>query len=189
MNYSQMSYAKLHQMESWPAEELLFSITQFQMQDSLFGTKIFRLLPASLSKNTASTTSLDYCKASFPSLCHSVNLIMLKWTPTVFTTHNCCEVEGGVRPCWPSSYKQILWDFYWGLNAFDLFSFKLNRYCKNILSIDTMQIGAVLFNIFVNDTEIGIEHTLRKSADSTKLNGVADKSEGQVVIQRGLDKL
>lgn len=50
MNYSQMSYAKLHQMESWPAEELLFSITQFQMQDSLFGTKIFRLLPASLSK-------------------------------------------------------------------------------------------------------------------------------------------
>lgn len=50
MNYSQMSYAKLHQMESWPTEELLFSITQFQMQDSLFGTKIFKLLPTCLSK-------------------------------------------------------------------------------------------------------------------------------------------
>jgi len=50
MNYSQMSYAKLYQMESWSTEELLFSITQFQMQDSLFGTKISRLLPTYLSK-------------------------------------------------------------------------------------------------------------------------------------------
>lgn len=50
MNYSQMSYAKLHQMESWPTEELLFSITQFQMQDSLDGTKILKLLPSYLSK-------------------------------------------------------------------------------------------------------------------------------------------
>lgn len=151
MNYSQMNYAKLHQMESWPAEELLFSITQFQMQDSLFGTKIFRLLPASLSK-TLLAQQVWITAKHLSHLCHSVNLIMLKWTPTVFTTHNCCEVEGGVRPCWPSSYKHILWAFYSGLNGFGLFSFKLNRYWKNMMAIDKVLVQYCVTSSSITET-------------------------------------
>ncbi|CAM5175101.1 unnamed protein product [Natator depressus] len=44
-------------------------------------------------------------------------------------------------------------------------------------------LGLVLFNIFINDLEDGVDCTLGKFADDTKLGGVVDR------IQRALDKL
>uniref|UniRef100_K7EWB1 Reverse transcriptase domain-containing protein n=1 Tax=Pelodiscus sinensis TaxID=13735 RepID=K7EWB1_PELSI len=50
-------------------------------------------------------------------------------------------------------------------------------------------LGTVLFNFFINDLDIGIERTLIKFADDTKLGGVATALEDRVKIQNDLDKL
>ena len=50
-------------------------------------------------------------------------------------------------------------------------------------------LGGVLFNLYVNDIEDGIESFVRKFADDTKMARIVEEREDALALQRDIDAM
>lgn len=50
-------------------------------------------------------------------------------------------------------------------------------------------LGSIPFNVFIDDLDDGMECTLRKSADDTRIEGVADRPDDDADVRRSLSRL
>lgn len=64
---------------------------------------------------------------------------------------------------------------------------KYTRLLKHHVSNSIL--GPVLFNVFINDVDAGLECIPCKLADDTKQGGAADSLEGQEALKRDADRL